>query len=358
MSNLTIKDIKARAVIAPLVRPVTTAVGTIPAAPLVLVDVICDHDIVGHAYLFGYTPLSLRPLIEIIANLKEMLVGQPLSPVKLKNDMDDKFRLLGRQGFLGMAMAGLDMAFWDALGKNANMPVAMMLGGNSDAIACYDSYGIFDRKTSEKQLQQSLNSGFKAIKIKIGGGNLQVDIDAVRAARDILGSDVKLMVDYNQSLSAPEAIWRIRHLAEFDLHWVEEPVPAEDFAGHVAVRAASEVPIQTGENWWFPEDAARAIAAGISDFAMLDVMKIGGITGWMQAAAIADAAALPVSSHLFVEASAHVMAVTPRAHLLEYLDISSTILADPYEIVDGKLTPRGPGLGIEWNMSALKKYSV
>jgi len=145
---------------------------------------------------------------------------------------------------------------------------------------------------------------------------------------------------------------------DFDIVWVEEPVPAEDLAGHAAVRQACGLAVQTGENWWFPEDAARAIAAKASDFAMLDLMKIGGVTGWMRAATQAAAASLPVSSHLFAEASAHVLAATPGAHFLEHLDLAAAILADPPPVIEGTVTPRGPGLGLEWNARAVEKYAL
>jgi mandelate racemase len=124
---------------------------------------------------------------------------------------------------------------------------------------------------------------------------------------------------------------------------------AEDLSGHALVRAANAVPIQTGENWWFPADVEKAIAAGASDFAMLDAMKIGGVTGWLRAMAQAEAASLPVSSHIFVEASAHLLAVTPTPHWLEFLDTAAALLREPNVVVDGKMAPRGPGLGIEWN---------
>jgi mandelate racemase len=116
------------------------------------------------------------------------------------------------------------------------------------------------------------------------------------------------------------------------------------------------VRIQTGENWWFPRDMAKAIAAGASDFAMLDIMKIGGVTGWLSAMGQAEAASLPVSSHTFVEASAHVLAVTPTAHWLEHLDIAGAILAERCELADGKVSARGPGLGLQWDEQAIKRY--
>jgi mandelate racemase len=174
----------------------------------------------------------------------------------------------------------------------------------------------------------------------------------------VIGPDVALMVDYNQALDPVEAGRRIATLAEHDIHWVEEPVRADDLQGHARVRARSPVRIQTGENWWFPRDMANAIAAGASDYAMLDVMKIGGITGWLRAAGQAEAASLPVSSHTFVEASAHALAVAPTAHWLEHLDIAGIVLAEPYRAIDGFVTARGPGLGIAWDEAAVARYRV
>ncbi len=353
-----IKDVKARAVDAPMARPITTSVGTIPSAPLVLIDVVTDQDIVGRAYIFGYSPVTLRRLVELISNLAEMLLGKSVSPVERMREFDGAFRLLGRQGLLGMAISGLDMAFWDALGRAQGLSVARLLGGNENPIPAYDSYGVIDPERDIAQLENSLEQGFKAIKIKIGGSDLGQDLETVAAVREIVGGDTRLMVDYNQSLTVPEAIRRINRLAEFDLHWVEEPVAAENLSGHATVRSSCQVAIQTGENWWFPEDIARSISAGASDFAMLDLMKIGGVTGWLRGAGQAEGASLPVSSHIFMEASAHVLAVTPTAHFLEYLDIAGAVLRDPPNIEDGALCPRGPGLGIDWDNHAVDRFAL
>jgi mandelate racemase len=166
------------------------------------------------------------------------------------------------------------------------------------------------------------------------------------------------MLDFNQSLDPAEAKRRITRLAPYDLTWIEEPVPQENLTGHAEVRETSEIPISAGENWWFPRGFAEAIAAGASDFIMPDLMKVGGITGWLGVAGQADAASIPMSSHIMSEASAHVLPVTPTAHYLEYLDFAGLILADPTKIVDGTLTARGPGLGMEWNETAVTKYLV
>ena len=231
-----------------------------------------------------------------------------------------------------------------------------LLGGRAAPVAAYDSYGIVDPVADAAALERSVEQGFRAIKIKIGVCDLAWDVANVAGVREIVGPDVRLMVDYNQALTAPEAVRRIRELARFDLEWVEEPVPAEDLAGHARVRAGSPVPIQTGENWWFGHDMAHALAAGACDLCMPDLMKIGGVTGWVRAMGQAEAAAVPVSSHLFIEASAHVLPVTPLAHYLEYLDLAGAVLAAPPPVVDGAVTARGPGLGMDWDEAAVARY--
>lgn len=357
-SPIIIKQLRARSVMAPLARPITTSSVSIPAAPLVLIDLICDHDMVGQAYIFAYTKAALRPLVEMIASLSELVQGEEIAPLALAQKVDGAFCLLGKQGLLGMALSGLDMAVWDVLGKTANTSVARLLGANHDPIRSYDSHGLFNPDTSPGYLERSLELGFEAVKIKIGGSTLQRDIDAVRSVRSIVGPDVRLMIDYNQSLTVPEAIRRIKRLEQFDLYWVEEPVRAEDLRGHADVRSASPVAIQTGENWWFSRGAAHAYSVGTSDFSMLDIMKIGGVSGWVQAAALADAASSPVSSHLFIEASTHAMAATTNRDMIEHLDVAGAVLTEPYRVSDGKLTPRGPGLGISWDEQAVEKHQL
>jgi mandelate racemase len=360
MSTATpaIRSVKARAVVTPISRPVRNAFGVIDAAPLVLIDVVTDQGIAGRSYIFAYAKLTLAPLVHLIEEIGRDLTGKAVAPFDLMGAMDAKFRLLGWQGLVGMAVSGLDMAFWDALGQTAGLPLVKLLGGSPRPIRAYDSYGVVDPKADEKDLRRSLEQGFRGIKIKGGDGDAANDERVVKGVRALLGPDVALMIDFNQSLDPAEATRRIARLAPYDLHWIEEPVPQENLSGHAKVRETSPTPIQAGENWWFPRGFAEAIAAGASDFIMPDLMKCGGVTGWLQVAAQAEAANIPMSSHLFAEASAHMLAVTPTAHWLEVLDLGRAILAEPIEIVDGTLTARGPGLGLSWNEAAVAKYLV
>jgi mandelate racemase len=360
MSTATpaIRSVKARAVIAPISRPVKNAFGVIEAAPLVLIEVATDQGITGRSYIFAYAKLTLAPLVHLIEEIGRDLTGRAIAPFDLMAAMDAKFRLLGWQGLVGMAVSGLDMAFYDALGQASGQPLAQLLGGSPRPIRVYDSYGVVDPIADEKALRRSLDQGFRGIKIKGGDGDAANDERMVKGVRKLIGPDIALMIDFNQSLDPAEASRRIARLAPYDLHWVEEPVAQENLQGHAQVRATSPISIQAGENWWFPRGFAEAIAAGASDFIMPDLMKVGGVTGWMRVAAQAEAASIPMSSHLFAEASAHMLAVTPTAHWLEVLDLGRAILAEPLQIVDGSVTAHGPGLGLSWNEAAVAKYSV
>lgn len=359
MTELTIQNIRARAVMAPLARPIQTAATTIPKAPLVLVDVETKEGVVGRSYLFAYTPVAQPPLASLVERIGETMIGQTAAPAARYDDHVGRFRLLGRQGLVGMAIAGLDMALWDAAAKARDLSVANMLGAGVKPIPCYDSHGVFSVDRDHGALANSLAQGFRAVKFKIGGENVSDDLATIREIQQIIGPGTRLMVDYNQSLTTPEALRRLHVFdREADLTWVEEPLPTEDFAGYRTLRQSVKTPLQAGENWLLPEDAARAIEARLTQHAMLDVMKIGGVTGWRAAAGMALAASMPISSHLFIEVSAHVMAATPNAYLIEFIDVASAVLETPYEVADGGLTPRGPGFGMEWNEAAVTRYAA
>ena len=131
------------------------------------------------------------------------------------------------------------------------------------------------------------------MKAKIGYPTVEEDLEVVRAMRKATGNEMAIMVDYNQSLTPPEAVRRLRVLDEEGLTWVEEPVLAHDYQGHALVAREIKTPIQCGENWWGLHDMRQAVEARASDYMMPDVMKIGGVTGWMRAAALGEACGIP-----------------------------------------------------------------
>jgi mandelate racemase len=358
-AGLTLRTLDVRAVQVPLARPVITASGAIRTAPLVLCELVTEEGVRGSAYVFAYTPLALKPLASLLDNLGAALKGHCVVPFALDATLALRFRLLGPQGLTGMAMAALDMAAWDAQARAADLPLVRLLGGAPRALPAYNSLGMHGVDEVGALAIESAEQGFTAMKIKLGFPDACTDVDVVHAVRREVGGRLALMVDYNQSLDAAEAIRRIRILDDEGLAWVEEPLRADDYEGHAHVARQVRTPLQLGENWWGPNDMAKSLAARASSFGMPDVMKIGGVTGWMRAAALGQSHGMPLSSHLFPEISAHLLAVTPTAHWLEYLDFARPLLREPARIVNGCLcASEAPGSGLDFDPAAVSRYEA
>lgn len=359
--TLTIRALQVRAVNVPMQRPLQTSGGVVETAPLVLIDLQTEEGITGCSYVFCYAPLVLQSMTHLLEALQPLIKGDQVAPMTIDQKLQARFRLLGAQGLTGMALAGIDMAAWDALAKAAALPLVQLLGGQKRPIPAYNSngLGIIGRERAAKEARELVTPGFRAIKVRLGYPDIATDVAVVRAVRQAVPADALLMTDYNQSLSVPEALQRSRHLDDEGIYWIEEPTRADDYAGHAEISRGARTPIQLGENCWGPHDMAKALAASACDFFMADAMKIGGVTGWLRAVALAEPRGMPISSHLFPEISAHLLAVTPTRHWLEYVDWASPILSEPLRIEDGHaVIPDRPGLGIEWNEEAVAKHCI
>jgi len=358
-SSPTIRSLTVRAVRVPMTEPHRTASGIITESPLVLTDVVTDAGVEGHSITFTYTPAALRPTADLIRNLEPLISGDALAPLDVEQKLARRFRLLGTQGLVGMALAAIDMALWDALARLQGISLVRLLGGAERPLRPYGAIGYDGTEGCAKAAAAWARRGFTGIKAKIGYPTVQEDLAVVRSMREAAGPSMAIMVDYNQCLAPSEAVERLRVLDGEGLVWVEEPTLAHDYAGHAQVAQAARTPIQCGENWWGIQDMQHAIEAGASDYVMPDVMKIGGVTGWLRTAALAHAKGLRMSNHLWPELGARLLCCTPTAHWLEYADWWNPILAEPLAVDDGMaVVSQTPGSGIEWNRAAVERYSA
>jgi mandelate racemase len=207
------------------------------------------------------------------------------------------------------------------------------------------------------EAEELLEGGFRSLKLRLGYATLAEDLAAVRAVRKRLPEDVAIMTDYNQALTVEEALERGRALDGEGLAWIEEPVEHDDYAGCARIARELATPIQIGENFVGPNAMAAAIAARAADYMILDLARIGGVSGWLRAASLAAESKIPLSSHLLPEVSAALLAVSPTKHWLEYVDWAAAILAKPMHVVNGTVTPPDvPGSGISWNEEAVARY--
>lgn len=359
---LTLRSIRARPVVLKLKRPIIARIATITDWPLVLIDLYTEEGIVGRGYLEPYIVKSMRYLISALTDLAEWLKGRRIAPVELYDEARKSLHFVGYQGLSMIAVSGLDMAAWDALAKAAGMPLCVLLGGSIGSVKAYNSNGLWLKNpdaVAAEAIELRDEGGFSGLKLRLGRDSLRDDIATIEAVRKSVGDDMALMVDFNQGLTFADALQRGHLLDDLGLAWIEEPIIYDNLDGYAQLAAELVTPIQIGENFYGMRDLHRALQMKACDFVMPDFMRIGGVTGWLKAAAIAGAAGVPISTHLYPEVAAHVMRVTDTAHWLEWQNWADPVLQQPYNIKGGMLdVPDVPGVGLEWNEDAVRLNQV
>jgi mandelate racemase len=359
---MKIRAIRVRGVAAPMKRPLVTSIATVSVAPLLLIDLETDAGVTGRSYLFALAKHHLPPLAELVKAMAAMVEGDEVAPFDLEKKLRARYALLGVHNVVLFAMAGIDMAAWDALAQQLGQPLVRLLGAAPRPVLAYNSkgLGLLQEKNLVQEARELVDEGFRAVKLRLGRPDARQDLQMLRAVKKEIGPDITLMVDFNQGLSVAEAIRRGRMIDdEGGVYWIEEPIRADDFAGCRRVRDEVATPIQIGENFMGPEQMAQALAAGACDYVMPDAERIGGVTGWIRAAALAQGAGVEMSSHLFPELSCHLLAATPTCHYLEYVDWADAVLEEPARLENGQVViPSTPGTGIRWNEKAVERFKV
>ncbi|MGO8865894.1 MAG: enolase C-terminal domain-like protein [Alphaproteobacteria bacterium] len=358
--TLTLKSIRARPVVLKLARPVVARIATITEWPLILIDLQTEEGVTGRSYLEPYIRKSMRYLIAALRDLADMLKGRRVAPIEIYEAGRKSLHFVGYEGMSMIAVAGIDMAAWDALAKAAGVPLCVLLGGSVGAVPAYNSNGLWLRPPAEVAREAAElrdEGGFKGLKLRLGRERIADDMAAIEAVREAVGSEMSLMVDFNQGLHFGEALDRCHAIDDLGLAWIEEPIVYDNLEGYARLAAELKTPLQIGENFYGPRALYNALEMKACDYVMPDFMRIGGVTGWQRAAAIAASAGIPISTHLYPEVAAHVMRVAETAHWLEWQDWADPILRQPYEIKDGKLhIPDVPGIGIEWDEKAVASH--
>ena len=362
IASLTFKDIRARPVVVKLKRPIVARIATITDWPLILIDLTTEEGIVGRSYLEPYLVKAMRYLIPALHDLGGMLKGRRVSPFELYDAARRSLHFVGYEGLATIAVSGLDMAAWDALAKAAGLPLCVLLGGSIGTVKSYNSNGLWLREPeaiAAEAIELRDEGGFTGLKLRLGREHMRDDLATIAAVRKAIGDDMHLMVDFNQGLTLDEALHGCHALDDLGLAWIEEPIVYDNLDGYAHLAAELKTPIQMGENFYGPRELHKALQRKACDLVMPDFMRIGGVSGWLRAAAIAGAAGVPVSTHLYPEVAAQVMRVTETAHWLEWQNWADPILLKPYEVRDGLLhIPNVPGTGLEWNENGVADNRV
>lgn len=362
MTGLIFRSLRVCALDVPIRRPVVAKVGSFQKWAFICLDVETSGGIVGRGYVAPYLIDFCPAICSTIETLAERFKGREIAPAAFFDEGMKAISLLGQSGIALYALAALDIAFWDAHAKAAGKPLAEHLGGSLAPVPAYNSNGLWlgtKQGLDAEAAALAAEGGFSAMKVRLGRDSLDEDLAAIAAIREGAGKSVALLSDFNQGLSHGAAKERLSGLDGAGLAWFEEPIPYHEFDNCADLTRRLRTPVILGENFHGPRDLQAALARRACDLVMPDLMRIGGVTGWLRAAAIADAYGAKLSSHLFPEVSAHLLRVSPTAHWLEWTDWSHALLAEPFEVKEGALLiPDRPGNGIEWDEKALKAYAA
>ena len=358
---LTLRGVRCTAVQVPLRYVLGTSAAVVREAPLLLVDLETEEGVTGRSYLFAYRASGAHAIGAVLHEAAGLVRGEPVAPLAIAAKLERRYALLGVTGIARMALSALDAALWDALAVAAGMPLAILLGGTLRPLRAYNScgLGLMSPQAAADEAVRLLEGGFQAVKLRLGYPTLAEDLAVTRAVRKRLPDAVELLVDYNQALSVVDALARGRALDDEGVAWLEEPIRHDDCRGNAEIARALRMPLQLGENFDGPKALADALDAQACDLVMPDLGRIGGVSGWMQAAGVAAARGVPMSSHLMPEISAHLLAATPTCHWLEYVDWLDPLVQQPMRVQDGLAeVPDRPGIGLVWDAAAVEHHRI
>ncbi|MGE4239129.1 enolase C-terminal domain-like protein [Ramlibacter sp.] len=349
-ADVKVRGVRVRTVLLDVRQPLETASGSFSKWPVLLLDLQTDAGVTGHAYVGLFLPMMLKPVAAMLQQVGGLIEGDTLAPLDLDRKLRARTRLIGTHGPLATACALIEIAAWDALAKSAKLPLVRLLGAAPRALPVYKTLVAMDPAKAADLAREAIADGYGGVKLKLGHPSVRKDLALVAAVRAVVGDDFPMMGDYNQILSVPEAAARIRAIDGEGLVWIEEPVAARDYAGCAQLARGAATPISIGENWLTLADAADSLRANASDYAMPDVVKMGGIANWMKAATLCEAHGVPVSAHSFPEICGHLLPGCGAAHWLEHVGMADAVMRASFKPTAGAWkVSEAPGLGIDWN---------
>ena len=348
-------------------KPIRNGRYTYPTVALNLITLETDEGVTGYGYMGG-EHVSDEMTMGVFENMKKFVIGQdPFDNERLWEEMWQP-KLVGRRGVSTRAISGIDIALWDIKGKAAGRPVHKLLGGFTDRIPVYIAGGYYEEGKGlgelAAEMETAVEMGSRAVKMKIGGAPINEDVERIRAVREAVGSDVKVLMDANCAYRYYEAIELARKAERYDVFWFEEPVNPDDYEGHRLISRATSIPIATGENEYTRYGFRDLINNRCAAIIQPDALIMGGVTEFVKVAALASAHDLPIAPHGKQEVHIHLVAAIPNGLILAYYSsafdpMHGRVFQEPLEVADGHvLAPDRPGFGFTPNFGALEEYRV
>jgi L-alanine-DL-glutamate epimerase-like enolase superfamily enzyme len=336
----------------------TDAMQTFVRQETILVTIDTDDGLSGTGYSYTIGTGGRAVLSMLRDHLAERLLGADARNVEaVWAHLLAGTRATAVGAITSLALAAIDTALWDLRCLRAGEPLWRLAGGAHERLPVYDTEGGWLHLTTEELVTNAhaaKAAGFRGTKIKVGKPTPGEDAERLAAVRAAVGADWTIMVDANQSLTAPEAIRRARTYEPLDIAWFEEPLPADDLSGHARLARSTSVPIAVGESLYSTGQFAEYLTAGAAGIVQVDAARVGGITPWLKVAHTAEAFNVHVAPHFLMELHASLACAVPAATYVEHIPQLDAITHSALVIEDGQVVPpETPGLGIAWNWDAI-----
>lgn len=333
--------------------------------PVIVARISTDAGLEGVGHTFSLNAEFARSLTMMVAELGELMVGEDPGRIEhLFAKMVYPANFTGPGGLLNIAATAIDVALWDLLGKDAGKPLWRLLGGHADKVRTYQSNLALSSKPDvlQEQAAELVRQGHRAVKMRPHverDGRIADVVERVKAVREAIGYDVDLMYDVNQTWTPSRAVRVGRALEEFELFWLEDPTAMHDIEGQAMIADALATPVCGGEYHYNPVSLRRLLEARAVDYLMIDLCRMGGITQFRKAAALAEAFGVPVASHLIPEILAHCIAAIPNGLMAESMEWTSILFDGVPTLADGMLhLSERPGHGLSLREDMIARYRV
>ncbi|MEV0070397.1 mandelate racemase/muconate lactonizing enzyme family protein [Amycolatopsis sp. NPDC050768] len=315
----------------------------------------------GYSYTIGTGGTAVLALLR--DHLLPRLIGQDSRRIEaVWHDLFASTRATTVGAITSLALAAVDTALWDLKCRRADEPLWRVAGGFAPRVPLYDTEGGWLHLSTDELVagaRKSATAGWGGVKVKVGKPTAHEDLERLTAVREAVGPRFDLMVDANQSLTAAEAIRRARAFEAVDLFWFEEPLPADDVAGHARLSAATPIPVAVGESLYSVAQFRDYLHRGAASIVQVDVARVGGITPWLKVAHLAEAFNVQVCPHFLMELHVSLTAAIPNGRYVEHIPQLRAITTAEMTISDGHaVAPETPGLGIPWNRDAMDDRRV
>ncbi|MDR3435893.1 mandelate racemase/muconate lactonizing enzyme family protein [Telmatospirillum sp.] len=347
--------------------PWEDATNKVQGLEFIFVEITTDTGLsgTGISYTVDIGGTAIKTLIDDY--LVNLVVGMdPLGYEQIWHKIHRQSRRLGL-GVNSLAIAAIDVAVWDLIGKHYRQPLYKLLGGARNRIPAYISEINLSSTDTVADLVRRVDDyvaqGYRTAKIKIGKEDLEEDIERIRKVQERLGKGGRVLVDLNQKWSACEAVAKASRLDGLNLGWIEEPLLCNDIEGHQALRRTLHTPIALGESLYSKQQFLDYLKAGAVDFVQADVAFVGGITEWLKIAHLADTYGKQVAPHFMMELSLHMLCGVHNGFMLENVIGGSLselgLLEEPIIVSNGVGIPsERPGHGIVLDKAAVKSHEL